>query len=127
MAAKLFSADFFKKVQEIVNAGDLAEDAPEFSYKFLFYSGDDVKTNIYFDGGKIVEVSEYQPGDEDKADFVIRSDESIWAGIASGKLDTVVHILNGKIELVSGDKMTLVKNLGPAGELFDALTQVEFE
>ena len=127
MAAKLFSAEFFEQIKDIINAGDLAEDAPEFSYKFLFYCGDDVKSNVYFDGGKVVEVSEYQPGDEDKADFVVAADHDIWAGVSDGSLDAVVNILSGKIKLVSGSKMALVKNLGPAGEIFDALTQVEFE
>lgn len=127
--AQLCTAEYFKALTDTLNNNpDFREDAPDFTFKFLFgETTNGIKANVYFEGGVCTLVSEYAPGDEDEAGYIVNATRESWESIATGSLDAVKAILTGKLSLAKGGKMGLVKQLGAATELFATMKEIPFE
>ncbi|WP_016729941.1 SCP2 sterol-binding domain-containing protein [Saccharolobus islandicus] len=69
----------------------------------------DMKFKVKIKAGKCLGVDE--DGD---ADYVIEGDYNIWKSILLGELDLAVALLSGKLKLIKGDRLNLLRHIRAA-------------
>ncbi|TRM73107.1 hypothetical protein DJ523_08150, partial [Sulfolobus sp. E5] len=55
-----------------------------------------------------------EEGENLDADYVIEGEYSVWKSILLGELDLAVALLSGKLKLVNGDKLNLIRHIRAA-------------
>lgn len=128
--AKLCTAEYFQQVADALNADeDFRDDACDFSFYFLFKVTDDptVATAMKFEEGVVTECREGVPGDEDTCGYVVTATRETWEKLATGKINAIRGIVTGKIKLLKGSKMELVKNLDSTSQIFEEMSKLSYE
>lgn len=70
-----------------------------------------MKFKVNIKEGKCLGVEE---GENLDADYVIEGEYSVWKSILLGELDLAVALLSGKLKLVNGDKLNLIRHIRAA-------------
>jgi len=126
--AKVATTEWFKSLGDMLNANpNFAKAAKGFIVDILFIADEERKTVFSIHDGAVVDVHAGQPGDEEKLEFVIEATPEVWANVQSGKQAPRLAIMMGKINLVKGSQVKLLKYLAAAGLIFDVMRDVPTE
>ena len=69
----------------------------------------DMKFKVNIKAGKCLGVEE-----DGGADYIIEGDYDIWKSILLGELDLAVALLSGKLKLIKGDRLNLLRHIRAA-------------
>jgi len=69
----------------------------------------DMKFKVNIKAGKCLGVEE-----DGGADYIIEGDYNIWKSILLGELDLAVALLSGKLKLIKGDRLNLLRHIRAA-------------
>ncbi|MEM0173363.1 MAG: SCP2 sterol-binding domain-containing protein [Sulfolobaceae archaeon] len=72
---------------------------------------EDMRFKVNIQAGKCLGVEEGVVLD---ADYIIEGDYSIWKQILFGELDLAMALLSGKLRLIKGDRLNLIKHIRAA-------------
>lgn len=111
---KFPSLEWAQKLCSEINNIDL-EEIKSWNWDILFIlknvNGNDMKFKVNIKAGKCLGVEENKNLD---ADYIIEGDYTIWKQILLGESDLAVALLSGKLKLVRGDRLNLIRHIRAA-------------
>lgn len=126
--AKLGTVEWWQCLADMLNDNEeFREDAQDFSFYFIFVVDDDRKTVMNFENGVVTDVHAVVPGDEEKATIIAEGLPATWADLQAGKLRAELGLMTGKIKITKGSKTALIKQLGPASDIFTTMKKIPTE
>jgi putative sterol carrier protein len=123
--AKVASPEWFGVLAGMLNESPtFTKKAQGFTADIVFVAGEDRKTIFPIADGVIGEVKAAEAGDDDEHEFIIEASPQVWADLQSGKLGFRIGMMMNRIKLVKGNEPKLLRYLGAATVMFDAMKRV---
>jgi putative sterol carrier protein len=80
---------------------------------------------VRFEQGRITEVREARPGEEESCDAFVSAAPDVWRGIFEGRTSPTFALATGKVKL-RGNKVQLMKNMNAFTHVITTMQNIAF-